>query len=157
MFVQGNLPTNCNGAGLILIEGAKGSDLAARIKQLSTTNAYEVTLIGLIETATPGEHATAIGEQYSLHIHDHWYEPTPSLLAFIGHVAQPVLSALLAQTHPGALSEKPVDIEAIAKMLGVSVQTIRRMIAAHQIPFFRAGRVYRFVPSDVMASLRRSR
>lgn len=158
MFVQATLPSNCNApTGLILIEGAKGRDLAERIKLISSANAYEVTLIGLIESQQPGEHARAIGEQYSAHVHNNWYEPTAGLLAFIAHVAQPGLSTLLAQTHPGALSETPVDIDGIAKMLGVSVMTIRRMIAAHQIPYLKAGRSYRFVPSDVIASLRRNR
>lgn len=157
MFVQANLPSNCSSPGLILIEGAKGRDLAERIKVLAAINAYEVTLIGLIESVQPGEHAKAIGEQYSSNVHNSWFLPTASLLAFITHVAQPTLSALLTQMHPGALSETPVDIDAIAKMLDVSVMTVRRMIAANQIPYLRAGRSYRFVPSDVIASLRRNR
>ena len=157
MFLQATLPSNCGGQGLILIEGARGNDLAARIKQISAMSPYEVTLIGLIESSKPGEHAKAIIEQYTAHVHDNWCEPTAGLLAFVMHVAQPTLTRLLQQTHPGALSEQPVDIEAIAKMLGVSVPTVRRMIAANQIPYLKAGRVYRFVPSDVIASLRRGR
>lgn len=157
MFVQANPPSSCSQPGLILIEGARGRDLAERIKQLSATNAYEILLIGLIESTTPGEHAKAIGAQYTTHLHDNWYEPSAGLLAFIQHVAQPGLSQLLAQTHPGALSEAPVDIDKIAEILSVSVPTVRRMIAANQIPFLRAGKAYRFVPSDVIASLRRGR
>jgi excisionase family DNA binding protein len=157
MFVQATLPSNCSGQGLILIEGARGGDLAARIKQITSISPYEVTLIGLIESLKPGEHAKAIIDQYTSHVHDNWCEPTAGLLAFIQHVAQPMLMQLLAQTHPGALSEAPVDIEGIAKLLGVSVPTVRRWIAAEQIPFLKAGRVYRFVPSDVIASLRRGR
>lgn len=156
MFLQANLPSSCNGQGLILIEGARASELAIRIKQIAANNAYEVTLIGLVEATSPGEHARALIAQAN-HIHDNWCEPTASLLAFIQHVAQPTLITLLAQTHPGALSEAPVDIEGIAKILGVSVPTIRRMITAGEIPFLKAGRVYRFVPSDVIASLRRGR
>ena len=152
MFVQTNPP--CTSPGLILIEGARGAELAQRIKQLSATNAYEVMLIGMIESPSPTEHAKTISEQYSAHVHNSWYEPTASLLAFIAHVAQPTLSVLLAQMHPGALSETPVDINEIARILNISVPTIRRMIAKNQIPFIRAGRVYRFVPSDVIASLR---
>jgi excisionase family DNA binding protein len=153
MFVQTNPP--CSGPGLILIEGARGAELAQRMKQLSSTNAYEVMLIGLVESTHPAEHAKAIGEQYSVHVHSSWYEPTASLLAFVAHVGQPTLSALLSEMHPGALSETPVDINEIAKILNMSVPTVRRMIAKQQIPFIRAGRIYRFVPSDVIASLRR--
>jgi excisionase family DNA binding protein len=157
MFIQANPPSSCAQPGLILIEGAKGRDLAERIKQLSSTNAYEVLLIGLIESPTPGEMARTIGSQFSAHLHDGWFEPTAGLLAYIAHVAQPGLALLLNQTHPGALSEKPVDIDEVAKMLNVSVPTVRRMIAANEIPFLRAGKAYRFVPSDVIASLRRRR
>ena len=157
MFVQANLPSTCNGQGLILIEGARGSELAARIKQISASNAYEVTLIGLIESTTPADHARAIVEQYTSDLHNNWCEPTAGLLAFIQHVAQPALQSLITQTHPGALSEAPVSIKEIAAMLRTSVPTVRRMIAKNQIPFFRAGNEYRFVPSDVLASLRRGR
>ncbi len=157
MFLQATLPSNCGGQGLILIEGARGSELAARIKQIAAISPYEVTLIGLIESQKPGEHAKAIIDEYTTHVHDNWCDATAGLLAFIQHVAQPMLTLLLSQTHPGALSDQPVDIETIAKMLNVSVPTVRRLVAANQIPFLKAGRVYRFVPSDVIASLRRGR
>jgi excisionase family DNA binding protein len=157
MFVQSSPPSGCSVQGLILIEGARGADLASRIKQVATINAYEVTLIGLIESVKPAEHARSIVEQYTSHVHNNWCLPTPSLLTFIAHVAQAPLSALLIQTHPGALSEAPVDIDEIARMLAVSVPTVRRLIAENAIPYHKIGRVYRFVPRDVIASLRRAR
>lgn len=156
MFVQTSLPTTC-GQGLILIEGARGGELADRIKTHAKSNAYELTLIGLIESQKPGEHARAIVEQYTTHVHDGWCEPTASLLAFIQHVAQPALVQLLQQVHPGAVSNQTVGTEEIAAMLGVSEITIRRMVAAGQIPYLKTGRLYRFVPTDVIATLRRGR
>ncbi len=155
MFVQANLPSNCSGQGLIWIDGARGSELARQIKTIADVNAYEVVLVGLIESVRPAEHAAAIIAEYSTVAHNNWCLPTASLLAFIQHVAQPPLAALLRQVHPGALSEAPVDIDEIARILAVSVPTIRRLITANKIPFHRIGKVYRFVPRDVIASLRR--
>ncbi len=152
MFVQVNPPS---GQGPIKIEGVKAGQLATRLRQLAADNAFEATLVGLIATPTPAEHASAIGEQYATHIHDGWFEPTADLIAFIQHTAQGPIQELLAQTHPGGLSETPVDIEQMAEILGVSVPTVRRMVKAEQIPYLRFGRVYRFVPADVIASLQR--
>jgi len=157
MFVQVNPPSG--GIGPILIEGIGGARIAMRLRQLSEDNAFETVLIGLLETTTPREHAAAIAEQYGGHLHDGWYEPTAALLAYVQHVGQPALQLLLEQTHPGALDESLVDSAAIAAVLGVSVQTIRRMVKAKQIPFIKLGdghgAVYRFVPRDVIASLHR--
>jgi excisionase family DNA binding protein len=37
----------------------------------------------------------------------------------------------------------------------VSVPTVRRMIKQEVIPYLKFGRIYRFVPADVIASLAR--
>lgn len=154
MFVQVNAPIG--GPGPIKIEPVKGSQLAQRLKQLAADNAYEAMIIGLIESTTPDELADAIAEQYAgMHLHDRWYLPTADLIAFIQHTAQGPIQALLAQTHPGALGESAVDIEEMAKILGCSVPTIRRMVKAEEIPYMRWGRVLRFVPRDVIASIQR--
>ncbi len=153
MFVQANPPTGGNGP--ILIEGISGSKIASRLRQLSEDNAFETVLIGLIETTIPREHADAIAAEYGAPLHDAWYEPTAALLAFVQHVGQPALQVLLEQTHPGALSESLVDTASIAEILGVSVQTIRRLVKAKTIPFVKWGQTYRFVPKDVIANLQR--
>lgn len=153
MFVQVNPPTGGNGP--ILIDGVKGSQIAARLRQLAIDNAFEAMLIGLVETTQPDEYAAAIAEQYTAVVHDRWFEPTADLLAFIQHAAQEPIQALLSQTHPGGLRDAPVDIDEMARQLGVSVPTIRRMIKANQIPYLRWGRMLRFVPVDVFATLQR--
>lgn len=157
MFVQST--TSNATPGPILIEGIKGPQLATRLSELAADNAFVVMLIGLMETTTPDEHADAIAEQYAAegHLHDDWYKPTASLLAFIQHAAQGPIKELLGRTHPGGLSEAPVDINTIAKMLGVSVVTVRRMVHSGSIPHLRWGRSLRFVPTDVIASLQTSR
>lgn len=156
IFVQVNPPIGGNGP--IKIEGIRGSQLAARLSQLARDNAFDAMLIGMIETTTPAEYATAIAEQYAgIDLHDGWFEPTADLLALIQHAGQSAIQALLAQTHPGGLSEAPVDIENMARILDVSIPTVRRMVKAEQIPYLRWGRMLRFVPTDVIATLQRAR
>ena len=153
MFLQATPPI---GAGPIKIEGLRGALISTRINQLSADNAFELMLIGLVETTTPTEHAAAIAEQFaSSHMHDGWYAPSADLLAFVQHVGQGAIQSLLASAHPGWLSDQPVDIKAMADILGVSVQTLRRMCKANEIPFMRWGNTYRFTPADVIATLNR--
>jgi excisionase family DNA binding protein len=155
MFVQVNPP---GGVGPILIEGTKGAALGRRLGQLARDNAFDARLIGLYETTQPEQTAYQIRSQHDDdRVHDDWFEPTTALLAFIQQAAQQPLQELLAQTHPGAMEATPVDIDAIASLLGVSVKTIRRMVDKNQIPYLRAGRVLRFVPADVIASLQHGR
>ena len=154
MFVQVTSPY---GPGPIKIEGVEGDKIASRLRALAVDNAYEAMLIGLITTTTPAEHARALAEQFaSTHLHDGWFNPSPGLLAFIQHSGQAAIVELLGRTHPGALDEhSSVDIDEIARMVGVSVKTIRRMVQADEIPYLRWGRVLRFVPADVIGSLQR--
>ncbi len=154
MFVQVNPPVG--GAGPIKIEGVAGKQLGERIAQLAADNAFDTVLIGLVPTEIrPHDHARAIAEQYAdAHLHDGWFQPTPGLLAFIQHTGLDAIQELLARTHPGALSDSPVDIDTMASILGVSVVTVRRMVKAEQIPYLRVGLALRFVPADVIATLR---
>lgn len=152
MFVQVNPPAG--GLGPILIEGVKGAALGRRLGQLARDNAYDPLLIGLLETTQPEQAAYQIKTEHDEYrLHDDWFEPTGALLAFIQQTSQAALQTLLAQTHPGAMETAPIDIDAMAAMLNVSVKTIRRMVDKKQIPVLRAGRVLRFVPADVFASL----
>lgn len=152
MFVQVNPPTG--GQGPIKIEAVKGSLIGTRLATLARENAFEPMLIGLVESPTPESHARAIAEQYGAgQLHHDWYAPSADLLAFIQHVAQGPIQALLAVAHPGGLSEAHVDIEQLADILSVSIPTVRRMIKAEEIPYLKFGRIYRFVPADVIASL----
>jgi excisionase family DNA binding protein len=154
MFVQVNTPDGA--LGPILIEGVRGSKIAERLNQLARDNAFDAMLIGLMETTTPDEHAAQIAAQCeAAHLHDHWYAPTTELLAFVQHVGQRAMVELLELAHPGALGTAPVDIDEMARILGVSVVTVRRMIKANEIPFLKAGRIYRFIPADVIASIQR--
>lgn len=155
MFVQVNPP---GGTGPILIEGVKGAALGRRLGQLAQDNAFEARLIGLYETPQPEQLAHQIRAQHDDdRLHDDWFESTNALIVFVQQHAQQPLLDLLAATHPGAMDTAPVDIDTIASLLGVSVKTIRRMVDKNQIPYLRAGRVLRFVPVDVVASLRHSR
>jgi excisionase family DNA binding protein len=152
MFVLVTPPNG--GIGPILIEPVRGQQIAARLGELARDNAYDTFMIGLIETTAPEETASAIRAQYATkQLHHNWYESTADLLAYIQHVAQGPIRQLLEQTHPGAMSQAMVGLEELMQILGMSESTIRRMVKAEEIPFMRFGRVLRFVPAEVIASL----
>lgn len=151
MFVQVSPP---GVIGPIKIEGVRGAKIAERLNAFSVDNPYPVYLIGLIASQSPHEHARAIAEQFiAHHMHDGWFEPTPGLLQHVQHLGQQALGELLAITRPGAVNGEVVDIDAIARMLNVSVSTVRRLVAADAIPHMRVGRQLRFVVADVLASM----
>jgi excisionase family DNA binding protein len=156
MFVQtANPPT---GFGPIKIEGVRGTQIATRLREISAENAFDTYIIGLTPTETPDELANVIHTQFaSALLHHDWFEATLDLISFIQHTAQDALESLLAQARPGGVPDGAVDIETIAGFLGVSVPTIRRAVKAREIPFFKMGKAYRFVPADVLASLERNR
>lgn len=152
LFVQCNAP----GASIapIKIEGVKPKDFILRTRALATENPFDTFLIGLLPTNTPHEHAHAIASQFEdQHIRDGWYAPSAELLEFIEQTASPTLNGMLSLVHPVAV-DGVVTIEEIATMLNVSVPTVRRMVKAGEIPHLRFNRALRFVPADVIASLR---
>lgn len=155
VFVQVRPPA---GECPIKIEAVAGTQLLPRMRSLESDNPFNVFLIGLIPTPMPNE---IVAELAQLHagqaLHDGWYQPSADLLAFIEEGATPALALLLGQTHPAGLEDAAVNIETMAQLLDVSVPTIRRMIKAEQIPYLRFGRIYRFVPDDVFASLAQQR
>jgi excisionase family DNA binding protein len=156
MFVQ-ILPPG-GGQGPVKIEGVRGGKIGERLVSISAENPYPAYLVGLLEsqTASPHEHAHAIAERYAgYHMHDGWFEPAPTLLWLIENTGQQALSELLAVTRPGGVSDQIVDIESIAKILGVSVPTVRRLVGGDAIPHFRVGKQYRFVVGDVLAAFNR--
>lgn len=153
VFAQISPPTG--NTGPIKIEGVNAKALVPRMKAISSDNAYEVFLIGLIPTQMPLEVAGMLYQQFSEeHLHDGWFQPSANLLGYVEETATYPMMGLLAQTHPGGLSDgSAVDIKTMAAMLGVSVPTVRRMVAGEEIPYLRVGKILRFVPDDVFASL----
>jgi excisionase family DNA binding protein len=155
MFVQSSPP---GGFGPVKIEGVKGVQIAPRLRTLAADNAFEVLLIGLVPTPTPDEHAEAIKAQHAAaHAHHSWYEPTPALMAQVQATGQAALRDLLGQARRGNAPSTAVGIDELARHLNVSVPTVRRMVKAGDIPYLRLGKVLRFVPTDVIASLDRRR
>ncbi len=153
MFVQVTPPGLVHGP--ILIEGIKGTQIGARLRALARDNAYDAMLIGLIESATPDDDAELIKAHAGTRVHDDWFAPAAELLAYVQQHGQAAITELLAQTQPGALPDVPVAIEEMAALLGVSVSTIRRMVDKKEIPVMRMGKILRFVPADVFASIHR--
>ena len=156
MFVQVNPPMG--GLGPIKIEGVRGKQIATRLREISADNAYETFIIGLTPTEAPDELANAIQTQFAgAHLHHDWFDATLDLIAFVQLTAQEALEALLAQTRPGGVPDGAVNIETMAGVLGVSVQTVRRAVKAREIPFYKVGKAYRFMVADVLASLEHNR
>lgn len=142
------------GPSLIRIEGTK--DPAARLSTLAENNALEVFLAGMIETEDPSVATKQLHAQFAnAHERGSWFRPTPELVTYIGTHAQTAINALLANTPPSWQPDEAVDVEQLAEILRVSPNTVRRMVQDGKIPYMRAGRrQLRFVPSDVLASLR---
>lgn len=60
--------------------------------------------------------------------------------------------SVIESTNPGAF----ISLQAAANMLGISVHTLRRRIAAGELPAFRTGRrIIRVRTSDLERLLRR--
>jgi len=155
MFVQIAPPTGA--AGPVKIEGVRGAKIGDRLLTISAENPYPSYLIGLIESASPHQQAHAIASQFAEHhMHDGWFEPAPTLLRFVQSYGQRALGELLAQTRPGAVDGQIVDIEEIARILNVSVRTVRRLVEADGIPHMRVGKQLRFVVADVLAAMQLS-
>jgi len=153
MFVQVTPPGV--GYGPIKIEGVKGVQLAPRLRAIAADNAFDALLIGLVATPTPDELTQTIHDQHeAARLHHDWFTPTTELVGFIQHAAQPALRDLLGRTRPGGLPDNAVDIGEMAAILGVSVPTVRRMVKADEIPYLRLGKALRFMPADVVASVR---
>jgi len=151
MFVQITPPT---GAGPIWIWGVRGARIGDELLAISTRNPYPAYLIGLIESAVPHENARDIALRFQQHhMHDGWFEPTAPLLQFIQQHAQQALSILLAQTRPGGVDDKLVDVDTIAQILGVAPRTIYRLVENDGIPHMRVGRQLRFSVQDVLAAM----
>jgi excisionase family DNA binding protein len=156
MFVQVNPPGG--GAGPIRIALVPGKQIASELRTLEASNPFEVMLIGLATSPQPGRLAEDIATQFADdHIRDGWFIASPDLIGVIQAIGQQALQDLLGNASPGSLPSNPVDTEGMAEILDCSVQTVRRMVARGQIPYMRTGRLLRFVPSDVLASLRRGR
>lgn len=154
MFVQIAPPS---GVGPVLIQGVRGARIGDKLNEISTNNPWPAYLIGLIESPSPHEQAHAIAAQFAAnHLHDGWFEATSPLLQLIQQHAQAALSTLLAVTRPGAVDGQIVDTNGIAQILGVSVQTVRRLVDADAIPHLRVGKQLRFVVADVLAAMQRT-
>ncbi len=154
MFVQASAMND----SAIKVELVRGRDLAARLAAISSDCPFETMLIGLATSTQPQQLAEQIAAQFaSDHMHNGWFKNTPALLGVVQAIGQQAIQELLARTSPGAASDAVVDVDEMARLLDVSVPTVRRMVKDGQIPFMRTGRQLRFVPGDVFASIQQRR
>lgn len=154
MFVQASTPS----ASAIKIELVRGRDLGSRLGAIAMNCPFETMLIGLATSPQPAQLAEQIATQFiDDHMHDGWFESSPALIGVVQAIGQHAMQELLNQTMPGAVSSDVVDVDEMARLLDCSVPTVRRMVQRGQIPCMRSGRVLRFVPADVFASMQRNR
>ncbi len=142
------------GPTAIRIEGTK--DPAARLNALSDDNAVETFLAGVIETTEPAAAEAHLAEMFRpFHLRGKWFSATNELMGYIQLNAQQVLVQKLSELRTHSHPDNTMTIEQIAEHLHVSTRTIRRMVDDGTIPHLRAGRQLRFMPGDVVASLRK--
>lgn len=150
IFVQAEM----TGPSPIKIEGT--GDPGTRLREIDREMPVSTYWVGWFPTENPRQVATAIGEQHpTARVRNDWFLPTVDLIGYIQHVAQRPLFELLSQLKQHSHPEGTMDIEEIAKYLGVSVPTIRRMVDREEIPSLRIGRKLRFFAADVVATLKR--
>jgi excisionase family DNA binding protein len=139
---------------LVKIEGTR--QLAARLRALDADNPLDVYLVGLIPTETPTITAGELHQRLaSSRFRGEWFVPSPDVTSVIYSIAQVALHAVLQRFQPTSDDGAMLTVEDLAEQLGVSVPTVRRMVARGQVPHVRVGRQIRFRAEDVVASLRR--
>lgn len=154
MFVQASSPSS----SAIKIELVTGRNLGVRLNSIARDCPFETMLIGLATSPQPAQLAEQVAAQFADdHMHDGWFESSPALIGVVQAIGQHAMQELLSSTMPGAVSSDAVDADEMARLLDCSVPTVRRMVQRGQIPCMRSGRVLRFVPADVFASLRLNR
>lgn len=142
------------GGALIRIDATH--DPASTLNEIDRLSPIEISLVGWIPHDNPRVLANAIMEQHKdARARGDWFTATIDLSRYILHVAQPPLAELLANLPAHSHPDGTVSIEEMAQIAGVSVSTLRRQIEKGQIPVLRFGRRMRFLPADVIASVRR--
>ncbi len=63
----------------------------------------------------------------------------------------------LSSTAVAAPPAPLMDIEAVARRLGVPVRHVRRLVAERRIPYLKWGHLLRFDPAEIEAWLDRAR
>ena len=76
------------------------------------------------------------------------------LLEIHTEVMEEIMSNELESTAAEAMPEKWVNLEDIADHLSVSTDTVRNWIKDGKLPFYKAGKRYKFKISEVDAWLR---
>lgn len=148
-------------SNLVCIEGVGGTLLGSRLGSIEHDSPVPVRMIGLLSALRPKETANKIRSDFDeSRVHDGWFRSNPYLMVYIEERGQRALVELLGATNPAALLEEGdldsvVTIDRMAKILKVSTKTVRRMIDRNEIPklSWAGGRVLRFVPRDVIATL----
>lgn len=154
VFLQTTLPAGVPSP--IKIAPMRGAQIGDELRRINAANAYNVQIIGLIQSDQPDQQAAALAERYAKdHLHDGWYAPSADLIVFIQHNGKAAIQELLAQVHPASVPDRLVDVDEMARIIGCSVPTVRRMYTKGEIPVLRAGDRCLFQPAEVLAAMRR--
>lgn len=129
-------------------------NLQAHLQQLVDLNPFPLYFMGSMMSAEPEKAKQMIQEQFATaRTRGDWFRPTDELITFIRTKSQRPLTP----PTPQVPTDRLLSVEDVARILGVSVPTIRRFVAAGQIPCVRIGRQLRFAPGDITALHGRSK
>lgn len=138
--------------GATKIEAVMGSMIGERLAQIDRDSAYPTFLIGMLPVDNALASQQALHTTFaSSHLHHDWFATTPALLNLIAAEAQDAIMEHLAR--PEEIPDGAIDIDQMAKILGVSAKTLRRKCKARAIPCMRIGGQLRFVADDVLRSM----
>ena len=126
----------------------------AHLQQLVDLNPFPLYLMGSMVSAEPEKAKQTIQEQFaSARTRGDWFRPVEELMTFVRTKTQRPLTP----AAPSVPMDHLLSVDDVARILGVSVPTVRRFVAAGQIPCVRVGRQLRFSPKDIVALHGRSK
>lgn len=147
--------------GLELVKIGATQDLVQRLTTLTSENACELRLLGVIPRRDAAAYANELKTRFAaLRAHDDWFRLRAPLRAF------------LDRTLPSTKAQKPIepdmhgfmfdapaapllDVHDVAAYLDVSVVTVRRLVRNRQLGCVRVGRQLRFDLRDPSIVARR--
>lgn len=123
-------------------------NLQQHLQQLVDHNPFPLYLLGSMVSAEPEKAKHHIHEQFAAaRSRGDWFRPTDELLQYVRTATQRPLTPPMPQVPADQL----LSIEDVARILNVSVPTVRRLVDAGRLPVMRIGRQLRFSPKDITA------
>jgi excisionase family DNA binding protein len=100
-----------------------------------------------------------LGSEWRLEIEAGWSRDLEVVDGLVACEVQSTEEVVVAATrHSAVIEQVPLmDIEAVARRLGVPVRHVRRLVAERRIPFLKWSHLLRFDPAEIEAWLDQAR